>query len=221
MEIIQIGSIAILQKWLVLGISVIFGLLFLKIWFRRTQKEENKKLLDLLSTTLFIGFFIWKASLIVFEPTLIWESPFSLLYFTGGSNGLVLAITFSMIYFIYKAHRKSITQFTMVQTGFLFSFVALSVYHSLAFLFHIDNRISHFFLGALSLFILIICLLNNYRLTTKWIFSSVIIFSFVNLIFSFTFVESINKLFLFTAEQWLYIILIIFSLIFWDKQLVS
>jgi hypothetical protein len=216
MDIIQIGSIAILQKWLLLGLAVLFGLLFMKIWPRRFQKEENQKQLELLSNTLFIGFLIWKGSLFLFEPALIWKSPFSLLYFTGGNNGLILAIILSIIYFIFKSKRKNLCNLLILQTGFVFSFVLLSFYHILSFLFLTENHMLHILLGSISLFILIFVLVN--RLAANWIFTSVILFAFFNLIISFIFIDLVNNLFLFTAEQWLYILLLIFTLILWDKK---
>jgi hypothetical protein len=216
MDIIQIGSIAILQKWLLLGLAVLFGLLFMKIWPRRFQKEENQKQLELLSNTLFIGFLIWKGSLFLFEPALIWKSPFSLLYFTGGNNGLNLAIILSIIYFIFKSKRKNLCNLLILQTGFVFSFVLLSFYHILSFLFLTENHMLHILLGSISLFILIFVLVN--RLAANWIFTSVILFAFFNLIISFIFIDLVNNLFLFTAEQWLYILLLIFTLILWDKK---
>jgi hypothetical protein len=217
MDIIQIGSFAILQKWLLLGLAVLFGLLFMKTWLRRFQKEENQKLFELLLNTLFIGFLIWKISLFLFEPTLIWKSPFSLLYFNGGNNGLVLAIILSIIYFTFKAQRKSISNLTILQTVFVFSLGVLSLYHTLSFIFQEKNHILHFLLGSIAIFLLMLGLIK--RLTAKWIFSSVILFAFINLIISSIFIDIENKLFLFTAEQWLYILLSIFALIFWDKKL--
>jgi hypothetical protein len=217
MDIIQIGSFAIIQKWLLLGLAVLFGLMFLKTWLRRFQKEENQKLFELLLNTLFIGFLIWKISLFLFEPTLIWKSPFSLLYFNGGNNGLVLAIVLSIIYFTFKAQRKSISNLTILQTVFVFSLVVLSLYHTSSFIFQEKNHNLHFLLGFIAIFLLVLGLKK--RLTANWIFSSVILFAFINLIISFIYINLENKLLIFTAEQWLYILLSIFALIFWDKKL--
>ncbi|MFE4525812.1 hypothetical protein ACFRCQ_27625 [Cytobacillus firmus] len=83
MEVIQIGSIAILLKWVLLGLAILLGLLYMKFRLMYLQKHEiqNKEVFDLIFNSLFLGFLIWKGSMLILEPSLIIKSPFSLLYY--------------------------------------------------------------------------------------------------------------------------------------------
>ena len=82
-----------MMKWVILGISIGIGFVFLKLWLLRSPKKElGKQLFELAVNSVFWGFLIWKGSLLLLEPKLIVESPMSLLYFTGGTRGFILGI---------------------------------------------------------------------------------------------------------------------------------
>ncbi|PAE40873.1 hypothetical protein [Bacillus sp. 7884-1] len=222
MEVIQIGSFAILVKWLLLGISVIIGLFFLKWWFMPTEKDETtKKIFDEIANTLFIGFIIWKISLILLEPSLVMKSLYSLLYFTGGSNGLILAIIGSVLYFFFKARKIKIPNMLILQSAFIFSFSTLSGYHILRYFFLNGENLSHLLFGLCTASCLSLAFIKRDILTQKNIFTFTIILSFLNLILSFIYENIAVNFFLFSMEQWFFIGLIVVSLFYWDKKPVS
>jgi len=219
MQVIQIGSFAILLKWLLLGIAIILGLIYIRLWLYFSQKGViDKRLIDLLSNSLFLGFFIWKFSLILFDPSLIMKSPLSLLYFTGGSKGLILAITVTILFFFFKAKKLMIPNVFILQSGFLLSFAVLSGYHILTYIFLNEQQLSHLFLGLYTVLIIVIYLLKQKVLSQNAIFTYLIIFSFFNLLLSFINGNTDNKIFLFSLEQWFFIGLIIVSIFYWDKK---
>ncbi|NMD68939.1 redoxin domain-containing protein [Bacillus sp. DNRA2] len=126
MEYIQIGSITIALKWLILGGAILFGLILVKLMLNRTQtKEISKNVFELMTDSLFWGFIIWKLSLIIFEPSLVFKSLLSLLYFTGGTKGLVFAIMFALIYFFVKSTYRKVPQKLAVQTIIMFIFITI------------------------------------------------------------------------------------------------
>lgn len=210
MEVIQIGSLAILPKWVLLGGAIILGLIFTKIWLKGSQ---SKKVFDILSNSVFLGFFIWKGSIILFNPVLVWKSPFSLLYFSGGSDGLIIAIICSGLYFILKSRKERLSNLLAVQTIFIFSFVVLALYHIAFTVFLELDVIFHLLVGTFSIVILVLSLMKSNILLLKGMISATILFSFIYLIFSFIFIETNNRLLIFTLEQWFFIGLIIFSLL--------
>lgn len=219
MGVIQIGSLAILVKWLILGVAILFGLIFIKIWLQRSlQAELSKKVFDVFSNSIFIGFFIWKGSLLLIDPLLVLKSPFSLLYFTGGSNGLTLAILFSFIYVIFKSRKSNISSLLIYQSVFIFSLTVMGVYHLLCVFFLDMYVIFHFLLGSLTMVLLIWSLLNNSLLLQRGLISNTILFSFLNLILSFAFLPTDNRLSILSMEQWLFIGLIILSLFLDNKS---
>jgi peroxiredoxin len=161
--VIQIGSLAISLKWLLLGLAVVFALITIKLWLRQTQQKEiHKSIFDLIFNALFLGFVIWKASLILLEPSLVIKSPMSLLYFTGGTAGLVIAIIVSIIFFLYKARKFNISQFLTFQSGMIFSFSVLGGYFLLSYFLYSDSKLGQFGLGLFSLLLLGFFLYKNH-----------------------------------------------------------
>nr|WP_263327189.1 redoxin domain-containing protein [Neobacillus sp. Marseille-Q6967] len=148
-----------MMKWIVLGISILIGFIILKLWLLRSQRNELvKKLFDIVSNSVFLGFLIWKGSLLLLEPKLIVKSPLSLLYFTGGDKGLILGILGSYIYFFCKTMKLNISFFITLQTKLIFSFSVLSVYHFLLLFLINENILFHLFVGLLSLLLYILSL---------------------------------------------------------------
>ncbi|WP_045523296.1 peroxiredoxin family protein [Neobacillus niacini] len=118
-----------MMKWIVLGIAVLIGFIFLKLWLLSSQKKESgKQLFDLALNSVFWGFLIWKCSLLLLEPKLIIESPMSLLYFTGGTKGLILGTLGALLYFFFKARKFKITNFMILQSAVVFAFAVMSGY---------------------------------------------------------------------------------------------
>jgi peroxiredoxin len=116
-----------MMKWIVLGIAVVIGFIFLKVWLLRSQKKEpGKQLFDLVINSVIWGFLIWKGSLLLLEPKLIIESPLSLLYFTGGTKGLILGTLGALIYLIFKARKLEITNLMVLQSTLVFAFAVMS-----------------------------------------------------------------------------------------------
>ncbi|MFJ5714848.1 peroxiredoxin family protein [Neobacillus sp. NPDC093127] len=105
------------------------GFTFLKIWLLRSQsKDLGKKIFDAVLNSVFGGFLIWKGSLLLLEPKLVIDSPLSLLYFTGGTKGLILGIIGAIIYFFLKARKLKLTNFMILQPTLIFLFAVMSGY---------------------------------------------------------------------------------------------
>jgi hypothetical protein len=201
---------------------VIIGLSILRWWMSHTANDGNtKKIFDEIANSLFIGFIIWKISLILLEPSLVMKSLYSLIYFTGGSNGLILAIIGSIIFFFFKARKINIPNMLILQSTFIFSFSTLSGYHLLRFFYLNGENLSHLLFGLFTGSCLSLAFINRDILTQRNIFTFTIILSFLNLILSFIYENIAVNLFLFSMEQWFFIGLIIVSLFYWDKKPVS
>ncbi|MED3551866.1 redoxin domain-containing protein [Cytobacillus praedii] len=116
-----------MMKWVILGISIGIGFVFLKLWLLRSPKKElGKQLFELAVNSVFWGFLIWKGSLLLLEPKLIVESPMSLLYFTGGTRGFILGILGAFIYFVLKARKLKITNVMILKSIVVFAFAVIS-----------------------------------------------------------------------------------------------
>ncbi|TCJ01843.1 redoxin domain-containing protein [Cytobacillus praedii] len=116
-----------MMKWVILGISIGIGFVFLKLWLLRSPKKElGKQLFELAVNSVFWGFLIWKGSLLLLEQKLIVESPMSLLYFTGGTRGFILGILGAFIYFVLKARKLKITNVMILKSIVVFAFAVIS-----------------------------------------------------------------------------------------------
>lgn len=118
-----------MMKWIVLGIAIVIGFIFLKLWLLQSHKKElGKQIFDLVFNSVFWGFLIWKGSLLLLEPKFIIESPLSVLYFTGGTKGFILGTLGAFIYFFVKARKLRVTNFMILQSTVVFVFAVMSGY---------------------------------------------------------------------------------------------
>ncbi|MEH7382923.1 redoxin domain-containing protein [Bacillus sp. JJ1533] len=156
MHFIQIGSLAIMTKWVILGIGLVVGLLVLRVWSAKTQsKDTTQTILNLLTNGIFIGFIAWKGSLLFLEPKLVLKSPMSLLYFTGGTKGFVIALILTILYLLHHLKRRTIPSALLVRSILIVGLAALIMY-DLLFLFWIREDAALHFVIAMSAFFLIL-----------------------------------------------------------------
>ncbi|MBD3108027.1 hypothetical protein IEO70_06575 [Bacillus sp. AGMB 02131] len=214
MEVIQIGSIAILLKWLLLAAAALIGVIAVWIWLKLLNgAKESKQIVDLILNSLFVGFFVWKGSLLLLEPGLVWKQPLSLLYFTGGKDGLIIAIVSAVLYFFVKASKQRIESQLKIQIVIFYSSIAVGIYHLLYALFLQEDILFHTLIGLAAL---VESTFN--KVQARKLFSFVILFSFFYLILSLLLLHSMNKILLFTSDQWLFFFLILLSLYFSNKK---
>lgn len=214
MEFIQIGSVAILLKWLLLAAAVLIGVIAVWIWnIFLNGAKESKQIVDLIINSLFYGFIAWKGSLLLLEPESVWEQPLSLLYFTGGKDGLIVAIIFAMSYFYVKAGKQQIDSQLKIQILFFYSSFVLGLYHLLYALFLQEDILFHILVGMLAL-----AGSAFTKMQARKLYSFVILFSFYYLILSLLLLHSLNRIVLFTSDQWLFFFLITLSLYFLNKN---
>lgn len=156
MHFIQIGSLAIMTKWIILGIGIITGLLVARFWLAKTQtKEITKAILNLLTNGIFIGFLSWKGSLILLEPKLVIKSPMSLLYFTGGTKGFVIAFVITLLYLLYHLKKGTVHSILLIRSILITSFTTLMTYDLLA-LFWLQEQVVLHFIKSMGAFFLVL-----------------------------------------------------------------
>ncbi|MEH7237139.1 peroxiredoxin family protein [Bacillus sp. JJ1562] len=157
MQFIQIGSLAIMSKWVILGIGLIVGLLVVRVWSAKTQsKETTKNILNLLTNGIFIGFLAWKGSLLVLEPKLVIKSPMSLLYFTGGTKGLVIALVITLLYLLHHFKKRTVHTSQLTRSILIVSSVTLMVYDLFALFLLREHIVLHFIKSMGAFFLLLL-----------------------------------------------------------------
>nr|WP_304216069.1 TlpA disulfide reductase family protein [Fredinandcohnia onubensis] len=162
MHFIQIGSLAIMTKWIILGVGIIAGLIIARVWLAKTTSTDNtKSIINLLTNGIFIGFLAWKGSLFLLEPALVIKSPMSLLYFTGGTKGLAIAVVIIVLYFLYHIKKRTVTTSHLIRSVLIVSFTTAMLYDLLALILRHDNSVFHFIRSMGAFFLLLLTLYNK------------------------------------------------------------
>ncbi|MDZ5472750.1 hypothetical protein SM124_13535 [Bacillus sp. 31A1R] len=125
MDFIQIGPLNLNTKWLLILLSILFVYLVIKYVFR-DRKEFQKEFSDVLFNAFVMLLFIYKLSIVFFRPTLIVENPLGILYFDGGTKGLIIAVV-TTIFYVYYAFKKNKWSPQETIQGIFYSFVTFAV----------------------------------------------------------------------------------------------
>ncbi|MCJ8014782.1 hypothetical protein MUG84_24165 [Paenibacillus sp. KQZ6P-2] len=109
MQVIMLGPLMIKYSLIMLIIAVAAGYLITLFRTRQLGSDIRKPLMDDLMTTLLIGILVWKFSTLVFDFQTVIHSPQSLLYYSGGTQGVLLAVVIGILILTYKCikHNKS------------------------------------------------------------------------------------------------------------------
>lgn len=103
MQVIQLGSLVINMNILAL-LAGAAGSASLAWLLRRLGLD--RKLGDKYTSAFIIGFFVWKASLFLFDPRSVIANPLSLLYFDGGDYGILLAGATALAYVAFRIYKE-------------------------------------------------------------------------------------------------------------------
>lgn len=149
---ITIGKISVPDQFVWAGIGIIAAILIIysleKKWYNRSTASS------IAYETVIFFVLVWKVSLLFINPTLVLSAPLSLLYFTGGSYGFVIALFLSIGYVGWKLVKHD------GKTKILFLFgiaieIALVTIGGLSFLYS-DGSFLFLILHALLLGLLVV-----------------------------------------------------------------
>lgn len=211
LNVIQLGPFLLNFQLIIFIMSALTGYLALK--YRLTKANVEGNISEKFVTALFIGFFTWKFSLIIFDPVSVIQYPVSLLYFNGGAKGLWLAIAISMIY-LWKSSRKEGTSVLMnldvMSTGWIAS---SSTYHLLLLTLDSPNVLFHSLYISLMVGLLIILYKNKKALGNPIVLNQLVIWFSLGMIgIFFAEKERIYLLFSFSKEQILFFVIFIIAI---------
>lgn len=105
METIVLGPLLIPYKWLYFLLAGITTYITVKITLKE-NKSFFKMFMDELTNALFLWFLIYKFSIVLFRPSILFERPIEILYFSGGSKGILFGTFVSVLFFIRKAYKN-------------------------------------------------------------------------------------------------------------------
>ncbi|KMZ42325.1 MULTISPECIES: hypothetical protein [Bacillales] len=138
----QIGPFLLKMSMLVVVVSLSLGFLAISAQLKN-NREMKSAVIELLSHALVLAFLVWKFSYILFDFSKAMENPSSIVYFSGGENGAMLAVVAVVVYLTKTIRKKAIPVHFValgMATGFL---AATGVYQLLTFVFEQSSMWYH------------------------------------------------------------------------------
>lgn len=137
-EAFQIGPFLLKMSTLAVIVSISLGFVAITAQLKN-RKEVRSAIVELLSNALVLAFLVWKFSYVLFDFSKAMENPSSILYFSGGENGAMLAIVAVIVYLTMTVRKKAIPVHLVaiaLSSGFLASTLA---YHLLTIVLDGEN----------------------------------------------------------------------------------
>lgn len=101
MDSFRVGPLTFKYTYLFLLTSLYIAYVMLDHWLNRYPDKKNI-IYNTITNCLIIIFLTFKFSYILYRPSILWENPIGILYFTGGKNGLIIGVILSLFYLIYQ-----------------------------------------------------------------------------------------------------------------------
>jgi prolipoprotein diacylglyceryltransferase len=107
MEAVQIGPFYVNWRLLTLVVSVIVSYLAVSFIIRRTLWKQSP-LMDIVWSSLAIGFFSWKLSPYLLQPSMIWQSPLKGIMMQGGLYATWIGAGVALVYLFLRSYRTGL-----------------------------------------------------------------------------------------------------------------
>ncbi|MGG1574675.1 TlpA family protein disulfide reductase [Fictibacillus sp. NRS-1165] len=116
-EVIQLGSLHLNSQLLLLLLSGMFAYAVVNVKAKKEKAAFTE--IHLLWNAVTLLLIIWKISYFIFHPLLTFRHPSSLLYFSGGTPGLVLGVITAGSYVFVSLSRSNASVSLLLSTGTL------------------------------------------------------------------------------------------------------
>lgn len=146
-EVWSFGPIMVKEVWLVYFVTGI--VVYIGVRWLMARQAVDKAILDPLWTAFFWFLIVWKVSYGLLHPLRTLDHPGSLLYFTGGTRGVFLALAAVVLYFYWTARKERTSIVPYFKWGLLIVIIASGVHHLLAILLHLSTNILYSLLQCL------------------------------------------------------------------------
>ncbi|WP_223700039.1 hypothetical protein [Sutcliffiella deserti] len=107
MDAIQLGPLLLKKSILVLLFSCLLAYLYIAVYYRKRQ-DTLKTIEHHLVSTALLWVLVFKFSILLFRPSILWTNPYGLLFFTGGTKGVYLASIMAILFFYWQAHKSNL-----------------------------------------------------------------------------------------------------------------
>ena len=197
-----VGPLMIQEKWGLYAIAFIFSYMVVRLAIR--LKSIHSSVIDVLWNALFLFLVVWKVSYGLFHPIEVVNNPLSLLYFTGGDKGVVLAFASVFIYFLLKGKSNGYFNHVYMELGFISILAAIGVYQTILWMMY-DPGVNHDLFGGIVSLVLVLIWFLNYETNAGPLWIKLILWFSLGQLF-LSFFKPQMPLFLgFSFSQWVYI----------------
>lgn len=193
-----VGPIIIQKHWLLYIASISIAYVVFRI------AVNNKQIADILWNGFFVFFVIWKASYALFHPAAVIQHPLSMLYFHGGSKGVMLGFIGAAGYFLWKSKRSAVTFSQMMEAALIAGLSAVGAYRLLSWLVFASSD-GLLFLGGLASF----AILAYWYKSKDWL-ASLCLLSFAE----FVLMLLDGRKSVFSLELWFSVVVVMICLFF-------
>ncbi|RKD25002.1 hypothetical protein BEP19_03980 [Ammoniphilus oxalaticus] len=129
-EAIRLGPFVIKLHLVALFGAGVIGYWFMKRFINQTMSKQQAQLhLTPIGNAVFYSFIIWKFSYFIFHPFAVINYPPTLLYFSGGYKGWILAVMIAFFYLRYQAKKREVSDYLYFQWVGLWFTAANGSYH--------------------------------------------------------------------------------------------
>ncbi|MFD2443998.1 hypothetical protein ACFSO7_08365 [Bacillus sp. CGMCC 1.16607] len=104
MESFLLGPFTIKFIWLFLLAGLFLAYIIMDGWLMKDRTLNKNFLYQIILNSIMVVFITYKFSFLLFRPAILWENPIGILYFTGGSKGMVIGFILALLYLIRQFH---------------------------------------------------------------------------------------------------------------------
>ncbi|GIP40825.1 hypothetical protein J31TS4_41050 [Paenibacillus sp. J31TS4] len=133
MQVVALGPFVVNLSLLLAAASALAGYIALAWRLRTAQSEGRKETLDRLLNLFIVAVLIWKFSPLVLDFPSVVRHPVSLLYFTGGTKGLLLAGVYALGALLYGARKRGLPLLHDADAALTWLLAGLGVHRLLAY----------------------------------------------------------------------------------------
>lgn len=108
MGIFQLGPLSIKYEWLFLLVAGVATYWIIQ-YILKNHIDFQKEFIDSLVNAGIIFVVVYKFSIVLFRPSIMFDNPLGIIYFTGGIKGGYLGSIAGVIYFISMFYKKKWT----------------------------------------------------------------------------------------------------------------
>ncbi|WEK55498.1 MAG: hypothetical protein P0Y55_05435 [Candidatus Cohnella colombiensis] len=217
MDVIQLGPL-ILNLQLLLFILSAFAA-YMAMNYRLSKVEvradrSSKVRSNKYAVALILGVFIWKFSILLFDPIMTLKYPLSLLYFNGGDKGILLAVAISLGYIWVRSRVDGTTimmNMDVLSTGWI---AGSSLYHLMLIITQRTDVLFHALFICLSAILAFFLFDKKKAVGNAVLFNQIVIwYCLGSIAVSFVKEERVSVVLGFTREQLGFLILFLIFLL--------